>query len=99
MKLPKINHEDLPKEVQDLVDTGAEFESIIDQDFAIDFPVGPEQHKSGRIESARKLVLHRRWAEEMTALYKRYESGKIGKEEAERLMQEATDRKNSGQLS
>jgi|SaaInlV_100m_DNA_5_1039725.scaffolds.fasta_scaffold06096_2 hypothetical protein len=99
MKLPKINHEDLPKDVQDLVDNGAEFESIIDEGFAVDFPIGPEQHKNMKVDSAKKLVLHRRWVEEMEGIYKRYEQGRITKEEADLLMNESTDRKNTGRFT
>lgn len=99
MKLPKINHEDLPKDVQHLVDSGAEFESIIDEGFAVDFPIGPEQHKNMKVDSAKRLVLHRRWVEQMEIIYKRYEQGKITKEEADRLMNESKDRKNMGRFT
>jgi len=99
MELPKINFEDLPDEVKELVKDGAEFESIVDEDFALDFPIGPEQHKTMKVDSAKRLVLHRRWVEEMERLYKRYESGRITKEEADRLMREATDKKNAGRFS
>tara|TARA_Y100000004_G_scaffold85867_1_gene96296 strand:- start:127 stop:426 length:300 start_codon:yes stop_codon:yes gene_type:complete len=99
MKLPEINFDDLPDEVKALVEGGAEFDSIVDGNIAIDFPIGPEEHKKMKIDSARKLVLHRRWVEEMEVLYKRYESGKITREEAERLAKEATDRKKEGRFS
>ena len=99
MKLPEINYDDLPDEVKSLMEGGAEFDSIVDGNIAIDFPIGPEEHKQMRVDSARKLVLHRRWAEEMQTLYNRYESGKITKEEAESLAKEATDRKKEGRFS
>lgn len=99
MKLPKINFDDLPDEVKTLVENGAEFNSLSDENFAVDFPIGPEEHKQMKVDSARKLVLHRRWTEEMKSLYDRYETGKITKEDAERLMQEATDRKKSGRFT
>lgn len=99
MKLPEINYEDYPDEIKNAIDEGAEFVSLIDKDYALDFSITPEQYVDMKVSSAKKLVLHRKWVEEMEKLYKRYESGKIGKEEAERLMQEATDRKNSGRFS
>ena len=45
MKLPEINFDDLPDEVKALVEGGAEFDSIVDGNIAIDFPIGPEEHK------------------------------------------------------
>jgi hypothetical protein len=52
-----------------------------------------------KVDSAKKLVLHRRWVEEMERIYKRYEQGRITKEEADLLMNESTDRKNTGRFT
>ena len=56
MKLPKINYEDLPKEVRELVGEDFEFESLADGNYAVDFPVTSDRYRSERMTSAEKYV-------------------------------------------
>ena len=50
MKLPKINYEDLPEEVKgNFTEDEIEFDSVVDEDYAVDFPVSSERYRSERI--------------------------------------------------
>lgn len=95
MELPHIKNENLPEELKEILgDSDANFDPLFDEEFAVDFPIDSQTFVNQKIASARRMILHRKYVEEMQMLYKKYESGKISAEEAERLMKEATQRKN-----
>lgn len=95
MKLPKINYEDLPEEVKEnFTEDEIEFDSVVDEDYAVDFPVSSERYRSERIASARKAILQKKYVEEITSIKKRFDNGKITEEKALTLLREATDRRD-----
>ena len=95
MKLPKINYEDLPEEVKgNFTEDEIEFDSVVDEDYAVDFPVSSERYRSERIASARKAILQKKYVEEITSIEKRFDRGKITEEKALTLLREATDRRD-----
>ena len=95
MKLPKINYEDLPEEVKgNFTEDEIEFDSVVDEDYAVDFPVSSERYRSERIASARKAILQKKYVEEITSIKKRFDNGKITEEKALTLLREATDRRD-----
>jgi len=89
MKLPKINYEDLPKEVRELVGEDFEFESLADDNYAVEFPVTSDRYRSERMTSAEKFIKFKKYDEMTADIMKRYEDGHITKEEAEVLWAEA----------
>jgi len=94
-KLPKIKYEELPDEIKDVLDeVDVEWESLIDTDYFIGFPLGPEAHKTMRVKSAKRMVAYRLWGEEMNQLYRKLELKRITKEECEAAMQEAKLRRD-----
>ena len=95
MKLPKINYEDLPEEVKgNFTEDEIEFDSVVDEDYAVEFPVSSERYRSERIASARKAILQKKYVEEITSIKKRFDNGKITEEKALTLLREATDRRD-----
>ena len=65
-QLPKIKFEDLPEEIKEAVnECDIEWESLIDQDYLIGFPIGPEEAKDMKVKSAKKMVAYRLCGEEM----------------------------------
>ena len=94
-QLPKIKFEDLPDEIKEAVnECDIEWESLIDQDYFIGFPIGPEEAKDMKVKSAKKMVAYRLWGEEMNTLYRILEKGKLTREQAEIKMQEAKSRRD-----
>tara|TARA_B100000902_G_C26961115_1_gene740559 strand:- start:427 stop:717 length:291 start_codon:yes stop_codon:yes gene_type:complete len=89
MKLPKIDYNDLPDEVKALVGEDFEFDSLVDDNYAVEFPVSSERYKSDRYESARKMIQFRKYDEMTDDILKRYEDGHITKEQAEDLWSKA----------
>ena len=95
MKLPKINYEDLPEEVKgNFTEDEIEFDSVVDEDYAVEFPVSSERYRSERIASAKKAILQKKYVEEITSIKKRFDRGKITEEKALTLLREATDRRD-----
>ena len=95
MKLPKINYEDLPEEVKEnYSEDQIEFDSVLDGDYAVEFPVSSEKYKSDRMNSAKKAILQKKYVEETNYIRKRLLSGKITEEKALSLLKEATDRRD-----
>ena len=95
MKLPKINYEDLPEEVKEnFTEDEIEFDSVLDEDYAVEFPVSSERYRSERIASAKKAILQKKYVEEITSIKKRFDNGKITEEKALTLLREATDRRD-----
>lgn len=86
----QINREDLPEEIQSLFETDDDLsiEVLFDPEMS---PIGidDETYEEGRLKSAKKLVAHRKFTQEMMLLYKKYESGQLSAPEAERLMNNA----------
>ena len=65
MKLPKIKKEDLPEELQSIIDGDEiEFDSIVSADDIFDLPFDHEEYEKGRIEIAQKLVESRKKLED-----------------------------------
>jgi len=95
MKLPKINYEDLPKEVRELVGEDFEFESLADGNYAVDFPVTSDRYRSERMTSAEKYVKFKKYDEMTADIMKRYESGAITKEQGDVLWAKANELLNS----
>ena len=94
-QLPKIKFEDLPDEIKEAVnECDIEWESLIDQDYFIGFPIGPEEAKDMKVKSAKKMVAYRLWGEEMNTLYRKMEKGQLTREQAETKMQEAKSRRD-----
>ncbi len=94
-KLPKIKYEDLPDEIKEAVEEcDIEWESIVDQDYFVGFPIGPDEAKDMKVKSAKRMVAYRLWGEEMNTLYKKLEKGTLSQQEAEAKMQEATCRRD-----
>ena len=94
-KLPKIKYEDLPDEIKEAVEEcDIEWESIVDQDYFVGFPIGPDEAKDMKVKSAKRMVAYRLWGEEMNTLYKKLQKGTLSQQEAEAKMQEATCRRD-----
>ena len=92
---PKIKYEDHPDEIQEAVaECDIEWESIVDQDYFIGFPIGPDEAKDMKVKSAKRMVAYRLWGEEMNTLYRKLERGLLTKDEAEAKMQEAKIRRD-----
>jgi hypothetical protein len=65
MKLPKIKKEDLPEELQSIIDGDEiEFDPIVSVDDIFDLPFDHEEYEKGRIEIAQKLVESRKKLED-----------------------------------
>jgi len=92
MNTSKINLEDLPQEIQDLFDKDdeLEFESLIPDD--LPSLISSEGYVEGRMQSARKMLKHRKYSLEMKVLYEKYESGKLDGTQAKKLMERARQR-------
>lgn len=95
MKKVKIN--ELPEEIQSLFDgeDEIEFESLVDPEITNLLTITQDIYDNDKLESARKLVAHRKYTQEMAILYKKYEEGRLTPEKAEQLMQEARSRYQS----
>lgn len=96
MALPKINYEDLPEKVKDIVDEDFIFDEMLDGEYAVDFPVSSSQYRADKIASGRKAILQKRYLEEITNIKKRFDTGKITESKALTLFIEATDRRDQG---
>jgi len=65
MKLPKIKKEDLPEELQNIIDGDeVEFDPIVSVDDIFDLPFDAEEYERGRIEVAQKLIESRKKLED-----------------------------------
>jgi hypothetical protein len=65
MKLPKIKKEDLPEELQSIIDGDEiEFDPIVSVDDIFDLPFDSEEYERGRIEIAQKLIESRKKLED-----------------------------------
>lgn len=65
MKLPKIKKEDLPEELQSIIEGDeVEFDPIVSADDIFDLPFDPEEYERGRIEVAQKLIESRKKLED-----------------------------------
>mgnify|MGYP001181268560 FL=1 len=96
--LPSIPKENLPQEIREIIgDEDAVFDLLTDEKFADDFPISAQDYVEGKIDSQRKRVYYNRYVEEMKSLYKKLERGKLSIDEAEKLMQEARDKRDSYQ--
>lgn len=97
MSTSKFNLEDIPQEILDILEEGDsfEFESLIDPNTPELLTVTKEMYDNDKLKSAKKLVAHRKYVQEMTILYKKYEDGKLDQDKAETLMQNARVRYHS----
>jgi hypothetical protein len=93
----QVNREDLPEEIQSLFETDDDLtvEVLFDPEMA---PIGidDETYEEGKMKSAKKLVAHRKFTQEMMLLYKKYEGGQLSASEAEILMNNARIRYMEG---
>ena len=90
----KLDWNDLPDELKSLFseDDEIEYESFAEGVESYVLPVTDEQYREIKLASARKLIKHRRYVEEMKVLYEKYESGKLDGTQAEKLMKESRQR-------
>ena len=44
MTLPKINYEDLPEEVKDVVDEDFVFDPVLDREYVVKLPISGEEY-------------------------------------------------------
>lgn len=96
MTLPKINYEDLPEEVKDIVNEDFIFDPVLDRDYLVTLPISGEEYVNARLLSARKHVLQKHFVEAITRITKKLESGKISEEKAAQLFKEAIDKRDNG---
>tara|TARA_B100000902_G_scaffold331846_1_gene329440 strand:- start:247 stop:537 length:291 start_codon:yes stop_codon:yes gene_type:complete len=96
MTLPKINYEDLPEEVKDVVDEDFVFDPVLDREYVVKLPISGEEYVTARLMSARKSILQKQFVEEATRIYKKLESGKISEDKAKQLLKEAMDKRDGG---
>lgn len=96
MSNTKIEWEDLPEDLKQYFDEDGEieFETFIESNGEVPLPITAYQFSQHRLESAKRMLKHRRYVEEMKILYDKYENGKLPQEEAEKLMNEARQRYN-----
>lgn len=89
--MKKIKVSELPEDIQELFDgeDEIEFQSLIDPEITNLLTITQDLYNNDRLQSAKKLVAHRKYTQEMSILYKKYEEGKLTSEKAEKLMQQA----------
>ena len=93
---PSIPKENLPEEIREIIgDQDAIFDLFTDEKFANEFPIDGPSYIEAKVDSQKKRVYYNRYVEEMKLLYKKFEGGRISQEEAEKLMQEARNKRDS----
>lgn len=78
MKLPKIKKDDLPEELQNIIDGDEiEFDPIVSADDIFDLPFDSGEYERGRIEVAQKLIESRKKLEDARVQQRKIENSKI----------------------
>lgn len=96
MKLPKIDYNDLPEEVKDKVDPeNFSFSPLSEEDILLGMDIDWEMISKSNMSYARRLIAQRKYVEEVKAITKKCQSGKITEEDAQDLVREALERRNS----
>lgn len=93
MNTSQFSKYDLPEDLQYLFDDKdvISIDPLFDSDMS---PIGIDQetYDEGRMASAKKLVAHRKFTQEMLLIYKKHEEGRISDQEAQRLSFSARQR-------
>jgi len=89
MELPKISYDDLPESVKNSVDKeNFSFESLLDQNYFIDFEIDWESISQSKMSYAKRLMAQRKYVEELKRVTKLCDSGKITEIEAQDMIRE-----------
>ena len=89
MKLPDIDPSSLPQHVQAMIEQGAEWQSLHEEDFLIRMPVSDIQAERQKRHAQVMLVAYRKYSEKSQEILKRLEKGMITEEEAKEMLSEA----------
>ena len=89
MRLPDIDPASLPDHVQAMIDQGAEWQSLHEEDFLIRMPVSDIQAERQKREAQVMLLAYRKYTEKTQEILKRLEKRLITEDEAKQLLSEA----------